>query len=53
MGDFDFFQTNQNYAETTLLFDKEYVLNEDSHTAQQSLRRFKSPKTCIGEKNFA
>ena len=44
---------NQNYAETTLLIDGEYISQEASYTAQQRSRRVKSPKACIRENIFA
>ena len=49
MGIFGFFHLIKNYAETTLLIDKESISQEASYTVQQSSRRVKSPKTCIGE----
>ena len=52
MGHFGFFQLIKNYAETTLLIGKKYTSQEASYTAQQSSRRFKSPKTRIREKNI-
>ena len=52
MGHFGFFQLIKNYAETILLIDKKIISQEAPHAAQQSLRRVKSPKTSIREKNF-
>ena len=52
MGHFGFFQLIKNYAETTLLIDKYIISLEASSAAQQSLRKVKSPKTSIREKNF-
>ena len=52
MGHFGFFQLIKNYAEITLLIDKNIILLEASYEAQQSLRRVKSPKTSIKEKIF-
>ena len=52
MGNFGFFQLIKNYAETTLLIDIKITSQEASYAAQQSLRRVKSPKTSINEKNF-
>ena len=52
MGHFGFFQLIKNYAEITLLIDKNIILLEASYAAQQSLRRVKSPKTSIKEKIF-
>ena len=52
MGHFGFFQSIKNYAETTLLIDKKIISQEASYAVQQSLRRVKSPKTSIREKNF-
>ena len=52
MGDFGFFQLIKNYAETTLLIDKKIISQEASYAAQQGLRRVKSPKTSIRDKNF-
>ena len=52
MGHFGFFQLIKNYAETTLLIDMKIISQEISYAAQQSLRRIKSPKTSINEKNF-
>ena len=46
MGHFGFFQLIKNYAETTLLIDKNITSLEASFAAQQSLRRFNSPKMC-------
>ena len=45
MGNFGFFQFIENYAETTLLIDEEYISQEGSYTSQQSSRRFNSLKT--------
>ena len=50
MCHFGFFQLIKNYAETTLLIDKEIISQEASYAVQQSLRRVKSPKTIIREK---
>ena len=52
MGHFGFFQLIKNYAETTLLVDKEDISQEVSCTDQQSLRKVKSTKTSIEEKIF-
>ena len=52
MGNFGFFQLINNYAETTLLIDKQIISQEAFYAAQQSLRRVKSPKTSIREKVF-
>ena len=52
MGHFGFFQFLKNYAENTLLIDKKVISQEASYTAQQSLRRVKSPKSRIREKFF-
>ena len=52
MGHFGFFQLIKDYAETTLLIDKKVISQEASYAAQQSLRRVKSSKTSIREKNF-
>ena len=46
MGHFGFFQLIKNYAETTLLIDKNIISLEAPYVAQQSLRRDKSPKNC-------
>ena len=46
MGRFGFFQLIKNYAETTLLIDKNIISLEASYAAQQSLRRFNFPKIC-------
>ena len=53
MGHFGFFQLIKNYAETTLLMDEKYISQQAIYIAQQSSRRFKPPKTCIGENIFA
>ena len=52
MGHFGFFQLIKKYAETILLTDKKFISQEAPYAAQQSLRRIKSPKTSIREKNF-
>ena len=52
MGHFGFFQLIKNYAETTLLIDQKVISQEASYASQQSVRRVKSPKTSIREKNF-
>ena len=52
MGHFGFFQLIKSYAETALLIDEEYISQVASYTAQQSLRRVKSPKTSIREKKL-
>ena len=52
MGRFGFFQLIKNYAETTLLIDTKIISQKASYATQQSLRRVKSPKTSIREKNF-
>ena len=52
MGHCGFFQLIKIYAKTILLFDEKHILQEASYTAQQSLRRVKSPKTCIREKKL-
>ena len=52
MSHFGFFQIIKNYAETTLLIDKNIISLEASYAAQQSLRKDKSPKTSIREKIF-
>ena len=52
MGHFGFFQLIKNYAETTLLIDQKVISQEASYASQQSVRRVKSPKTSITEKNF-
>ena len=52
MGHFGFFQLIKNYAETTLLIDMKIISQEAYYAVQQSLRRVKSPKTSINEKNF-
>ena len=52
MGHFGFFPLIKIYAGTILLIDRENTSHEASNTAQQSLRRVKSPKTCIIEKNY-
>ena len=44
MGHFGFFQIIKNYAETTLLIDTKIISQEAYYTAQQSLRKVKSPK---------
>ena len=52
MGHFGFFQLIKNYAETTLLIDKKNISQEASYAVQQSLIKFKSPKTSIRGKIF-
>ena len=52
MGHFGFFQLIKSYAETTLLIDEKYISQVASYTAQQSLKRVKSPKTGMREKNY-
>ena len=37
MDNFGFFQLNKNYAETTLLIDKNIISLEASYAAQQTL----------------
>ena len=51
MGHFGFFQLIKNYAEITLLIEKKIISQEVSCAAQQSLKRIKSPKSSIREKN--
>ena len=52
IGNFSFFQLIKIYAGTILLIDKKYISQEASYKAQQSLRRVKSPKACLREKNY-
>ena len=52
MGHFGFFQLIKNYAETILLIDEKIISQEASYAAQQSIRKVKSPKTSIREKNY-
>ena len=52
MGYFGCIQLIKNYAETTLLIDKKIISQETSYAAQPSLKKVKSPKTSIREKNF-
>ena len=46
MGHFGFFQLIKNYAEITLLIEKNIISLEATYAAQQSLRRVNSPKIC-------
>ena len=39
MGHFGFFQLIKNYAETTLLYDKNIISLEASYAAEQNLRK--------------
>ena len=48
-----FFQLIKNYAETALVVDENYILQEASYTAQQSSRKVESQKTWIRENIFA
>ena len=53
MGHFGFFHLIKNYAETNLLIDEKHISQEASYTAQQSSRKFESPKAWIRETIFA
>ena len=52
MGHFGFFQIIKKNAETFMLIDEIIVSQEAPYAALQSLKRVKSPKTSIREKNF-
>ena len=46
MFNFDFFQLFKNNKRTTLLIDEEFISQEASYIAYQSLRRVKPQKIC-------
>ena len=49
MGNFGFFQLLKNYAETTLLIDEKFILQEASYTAHLELLNLQKP---VQEKIF-
>ena len=52
-GSFWFLKKNNNYAETNLLINENFILQEAPYTAQQSSRMVKSTKNLYKREYFA